>query len=249
MVDCYICGASENIPFNCSYCQNSFCNIHRNPVNHSCPFLNAYDAKRKKMLLDGNRNYKTISARTLKIKSSKTELLHLAVATLLVMAVGLSLNGYRYFSWQFIAMFVSAFLVHELAHKFLAQYYGSWAEFRAYMWGLVITAISALPMMPFKFIAPGAVMIGLSDRSKFGRVALIGPLTNLAMGFSFLLLSVFFNSYSPYFAAGASFNGWIALFNLMPIGVLDGQKILDWNKVVWGITMAAASGLFIISYL
>jgi Zn-dependent protease len=201
------------------------------------------------MLLDGNRNYKTISARTLKIKSSKTELLHLAVATLLVMAVGLSLNGYRYFSWQFIAMFVSAFLVHELAHKFLAQYYGSWAEFRAYMWGLVITAISALPMMPFKFIAPGAVMIGLSDRSKFGRVALIGPLTNLAMGFSFLLLSVFFNSYSPYFAAGASFNGWIALFNLMPVGVLDGQKILDWNKVVWGITMAAASGLFIISYL
>ena len=201
------------------------------------------------MLLGRNRNYKTTSARILKIKSSKTELLHLAVATLLVMGVGLSLNGYRYFSWQFIAMFVSAFLVHELAHKFLAQYYGSWAEFRAYMWGLVITAISALPMMPFKFIAPGAVMIGLSDRSKFGRVALIGPLTNLAMGFSFLLLSFFFNSYSPYFAAGASFNGWIALFNLMPIGVLDGQKILDWNKVIWGITMAAASGLFIISYL
>jgi Zn-dependent protease len=104
-------------------------------------------------------------------------------------------------------------------------------------------------MMPFKFIAPGAVMIGLSDRSKFGRVALIGPLTNLAMGFSFLLLSLFLHTYSPYFAAGASFNGWIALFNLMPIGVLDGQKILDWNKVVWGITMAAASGLFIISYL
>jgi Zn-dependent protease len=201
------------------------------------------------MLLDGNRSYKTLSARTFKIKSSKTELLHLAVATLLVMGVGLSLNGYEYISWQFLAIFVSAFLVHELAHKFLAQYYGSWAEFRAYMWGLVITAISALPIMPFKFIAPGAVMIGLSDRSKFGRVALIGPLTNLAMGFSFLLLSFFFDSFSPYFAAGASFNGWIALFNLMPIGVLDGQKILDWNKVVWGITMAAASGLFIIAYL
>jgi Zn-dependent protease len=249
MVDCYVCGASERIPFKCSYCQNTFCNIHRNPVNHSCPFLNIYDAKRKKMLLDGNKNYRTVSARTLKIKTSKTELLHLGVATLLVMGVGLSLNGYRFISWQFLAIFISAFLVHELAHKFLAQYYGSWAEFRAYMWGLVITGISALPIMPFKFIAPGAVMIGLSDRSKFGRVALIGPLTNLAMGFSFLLLSFLFNSLSPYFAAGASFNGWIALFNLMPIGVLDGQKILDWNKVIWGITMAAASGLFIIAYL
>ena len=103
--------------------------------------------------------------------------------------------------------------------------------------------------MPFKFIAPGAVMVGLSDRNKFGRVALIGPLTNLAMGFSFLLLSLFYSSYSPYFATGASFNGWIAMFNLIPLGVLDGQKIFDWNKLVWGITMAAAMGLFIIGYL
>ena len=201
------------------------------------------------MLFDANRNYKTISANTLRIKTSKTELLHLTIATLLVIGVGLSLNGYRSVSWQFLAIFVSAFLVHELAHKFLAQYYGSWAEFRAFMWGLVVTAISALPMMPFKFIAPGAVMIGLSDRSKFGRVALVGPLTNLAMGFSFLFLSTFFNSLSPYFVVGASFNGWIALFNLMPFGVLDGQKIFEWNKLIWIITMAAASGLFIIAYL
>ena len=201
------------------------------------------------MVLDGNRNYKTISANTLRIKTSKTELLHLTIATLLVIGVGLSLNGYRSVSWQFLAIFVSAFLVHELAHKFLAQYYGSWAEFRAFMWGLVVTAISALPMMPFKFIAPGAVMIGLSDRSKFGRVALVGPLTNLAMGFSFLFLSLFFSSYSPYFVVGASFNGWIALFNLMPFGVLDGQKIFEWNKLIWIMTMAAASGLFIIAYL
>jgi Zn-dependent protease len=92
-------------------------------------------------------------------------------------------------------------------------------------------------------------MIVLSDRSKFGRVALIGPLTNLVMGFSFLLLSVYFNSFSPYFAVGASFNGWIAMFNLMPFGVLDGQKIFDWNKRVWTIAMAAAMGLFIIVYL
>jgi Zn-dependent protease len=249
MAECHICGVTESIPFRCSYCQNSFCNIHRNPVNHSCPYLNIYDAKRKKMLLNGNYNHKTLSAKILRINSSKTELLHLFIATLLVTAVGLSLNGYRYISWQFLAIFVSAFLVHELAHKFLAQYYGSWAEFRAYMWGLVITAISALPMMPFKFIAPGAVMIGLSDRSKFGRVALIGPLTNLVMGFSFLLISVYFSSFNPYFVVGASFNGWIAMFNLMPFGVLDGQKIFDWNKRIWGIAMAAAMGLFIIVYL
>ena len=30
------------------------------------------------------------------------------------------------------------------------------------------------------------------------------------------------------------------MFNLVPFGVLDGQKIFDWNKIVWGISMAAA---------
>jgi Zn-dependent protease len=186
--------------------------------------------------------------KAMKIKSSKTELLHLSIATLLVMAVGLSFNHYRYISWQFLAIFVTAFLIHELAHKFLAQYYGSWAEFRAQLYGLIITAISALPIMPFKFIAPGAVMVGLSDKNKFGRVALIGPMTNLIMGFGLLMSSYLF-PYSPYMYVGASFNAWIAMFNLLPFGVLDGQKIFDWNKVVWACTMASTMALFITSYL
>lgn len=69
------------------------------------------------------------------------------------------------------------------------------------------------------------------------------------MGFSFLLFSLFYDPSNPLFAIGTSFNGWIAMFNLMPFGVLDGQKIFDWNKLVWGIAMAAAVGLFIIAYL
>src|SRR5919199_1111048 len=256
---CHKCGLEESIPFRCNYCGESFCHLHRIPINHLCQFMDRYKEKRR-LMIQGNYSNSSLSSPisnslvrsllwVLKIKTSKTELLHLSVATLLITAVGLSFNHYRYISWQFLAIFISAFLVHELAHKFLAQYYGSWAEFRAQMSGLLITAISALPIMPFKFIAPGAVMVGLSDGKKFGRVALIGPVTNLVMGFSFLLLSLFYGIYSPYFTIGASFNGWIAMFNLIPLGVLDGQKIFDWNKLVWGITMAAAMGLFIIGYL
>jgi Zn-dependent protease len=253
-IECVTCGAVENIPFRCHYCDEYFCAIHRNPRSHHCPFVDLYNKKRQDMMFSSAKpNAGAFILRMfnaiIHIKTSRTELLHLAIATILVTCVGLSLNGYRYFSWQFIAIFVSAFLVHELAHKFLAQYYGSWAEFRTQMYGLIVTAISALPIMPFKFIAPGAVMVGLGSGSKFGRVALIGPLTNLAMGFSFLLLSYFFGNHNPYFATGASFNGWIAMFNLMPFGVLDGQKVFDWNKMVWGIAMAAAMGLFIIGYL
>ena len=186
--------------------------------------------------------------RGIRIKSSKTEILHLFIATLLVTAVGLSLNSYRHISWQFLAIFISAFLIHEFSHKFLAQYYGSWAEFRAQMYGLIVTAISAIPFMPFKFIAPGAVMVGLSDRNKFGRVALIGPLTNLVMGFAFLI-STYIYPYHSYLYSGASFNAWIAMFNLLPFGTLDGQKIFEWNKIAWGSTMAVTMILFVVAYL
>jgi len=139
-------------------CRQSFCHLHRIPINHSCLYIDKYVEKRRPMT-NGNHDSISVSSfinnigRTLRIKSSKTELLHLFVAALLVTGVGLSFNHYRHISWQFLAIFISAFLVHELAHKLLAQYYGSWAEFRAQ---LLITAISALPIMPVKFTAPGA---------------------------------------------------------------------------------------------
>jgi Zn-dependent protease len=220
--------------------------------------MDKYKEKRR-LMIQGNYSNSSLSSPinnslfrsllgVLKIKTSKTELLHLSVATLLITAVGLSFNHYRYISWQFLAIFISAFLVHEFAHKFLAQYYGSWAEFRAQMYGLIVTAISAIPFIPFKFIAPGAVMVGLPDGSKFGRVALVGPLTNLVMGFSFLV-STYLYPHHLYLYAGASFNAWIAMFNLLPFGVLDGQKIFDWNKIVWGCTMAITMTLFIVAYL
>ena len=144
----------------------------------------------------------------LRIKFSKLEIRDLTIATILVIAVGLSFNGYRHISWQFLAIFVSAFLVHEFAHKLLAQFYGSWAEFRASAYGLLVTAISAIPFIPFKFIAPGAVVIDLSDRSKFGRVAFIGPLANLVMGFIFLIL-FYQHPFVGFLRIGASFNSCI----------------------------------------
>lgn len=255
---CKKCSIEESIPFRCNYCGDLFCHLHRIPIYHSCPFINKYAEKRRLMIhrnedtklgpTSFSHNIGSSVSRAIRIKSSKTELLHLGIATILIVGVGLSLNHYRYVSWQFLAVFISAFLVHELAHKFLAQYYGSWAEFRAQLYGLIITAISALPIMPFKFIAPGAVMVGLSDKNKFGRVALIGPLTNLVMGFSFLTLTHMF-PYQSYLYAGASFNAWIAMFNLLPFGVLDGQKIFDWNKLIWACSMACAMILFVVAYI
>jgi Zn-dependent protease len=255
---CSICDINESFPFKCNYCKGFFCHLHRLPPNHSCMNIQGYIAAkeivkgvgRTRSSIGVNNNTKLLqnTASALRPSFSKTEIKHLLLATGLVTAVGLSFNHYRHISLEFLLIFISAFLIHELAHKFLAQSYGSWAEFRTDLYGIMVTAISAIPFIPFKFIAPGAVMIGLSDRSRFGRVAFIGPLTNIIMGFGFIFATYIF-PYSPYLYAGASFNGWIALFNLFPFGVLDGQKIFDWNKIVWGITIACAMTLFIIGNL
>ena len=246
---CHLCNSSDFL-FKCNYCKEFFCTDHRLPISHSCSAIDKFSEKRKKNLFHDNfsRNgFLHDFSKTVNIRFSLTEIKHLLLATFLVLLVGMSLNNYRYISFEFLVIFIIAFLFHELAHKFLANFYGSWAEFRAEVYGLIVTAISAIPFIPFKFIAPGAVIVGISDKEKLGKVALIGPMTNLVMGFFFLLLYYLY-PYLLYFSIGASFNAWISMFNLLPFGVLDGQKIFNWNKVVWVFTMAITMTLFIISY-
>lgn len=246
---CHLCDA-EDFLFKCNYCKDFFCTDHRLPINHFCSAIDRFSEKRKTNLFYDNftkSSFLNNFSKTINIRFSRTEIKHLLIATFLVLLVGMSLNNYRYISLEFLVIFIIAFLFHELAHKFLANFYGSWAEFRAELYGLIVTAISAIPFIPFKFIAPGAVIVGISDKEKLGKVALIGPMTNLAMGFLFLLLSDIY-PYLLYFNIGASFNAWISMFNLLPFGVLDGQKIFNWNKVVWAFTMVMTMTLFIISY-
>ncbi|GIU69957.1 MAG: hypothetical protein KatS3mg002_1193 [Candidatus Woesearchaeota archaeon] len=50
-----------------------------------------------------------------------------------------------------------AFIIHELAHKIVAQKYNCWAEFRADITMLIIALL--MSFTGFLFIAPGAVII------------------------------------------------------------------------------------------
>jgi Zn-dependent protease len=256
---CDLCGTDEAIPFKCRYCNGTFCSIHRLPPNHDCSFMKDYleqPAKDREFLehIHGRaglpqERMKSALYDTIYLRFSKTEVLHLAIATALVTAVGMSFYRFQ-FRWEFLIIFISAFIIHELAHKFLAQFYRAWAEFRVLLFGAVITAFSALPFFPFKFIAPGAVMVsGNLSQSRSGKVSWIGPLTNLAMGTGFLLsyflLATAVGSKIDILLVGVRFNGFIAFFNLIPFMGLDGQKIFSWNKLVWVLTFGAAIGLFI----
>ena len=178
--------------------------------------------------------------------TSITEVYHLAIGAVTVMAVGLSMSGFG-FSWIFkiiqnsMLMFGSAlifmlvFILHELAHKASAKHFGMWAEFRLSMLGIILTALSiASPLI--KIISPGAVMIsGAADKRTIGKVAFAGPLTNIILA-SFLYAMVLHLHNGPLtimLLRGAMLSAWMAAFNLIPVGVLDGAKVIWWSKAVW----------------
>lgn len=250
-MECGICGRQEELAFRCRYCKGYFCAEHRLPPNHSCLFISDFvnQPKRDREFIEyisgidsgtGSRVANVIK-NTVLLRFSWTEIGHLALGMALVAAVGMSISGI-WFQPEFMAVFVSAFLLHELAHKFLAQFYRAWAEFRVIFFGAIITAVSIF--LPFKFIAPGAVFIsGSVSERRNGKISLVGPLTNVALGTGFLFALMFADS--RLFYEGARFNAWIAIFNLIPFMGLDGSKIFSWNKLVWILALAASAGLYI----
>jgi Zn-dependent protease len=195
---------------------------------------------------------------------SITELKHLIPAALLIIGIGFSIVFYNNFfsdnyfanlGWGWTEMSVFAvllmisFLIHEMAHKVIAQRNGLWAEFRLTTWGAVITLISVFT--PLRLISPGAVMIaGPARREEIGRISIAGPAINLTISLVSLAAASFTLSLPYYvlFLWIASFNAFIAVFNLIPFGILDGFKIFSWNKAVWAVAFGASAALTIYTY-
>jgi Zn-dependent protease len=192
-----------------------------------------------------------------RIYFSPKELEHLAIAVLLVIAVGLLTVLYSGWSPQvglpvsvvaFTVILTVSFFTHEIAHKVAAERRGIWAEFRLTLWGCIITLISVF--LPIKLISPGAVMIsGTADKKTIGEVSLAGPLTNIVLSIVFFGAAFVPSPYSPLFLFGAFFNGYLAAFNLIPFGLFDGLKIFNWDKTVWALVFATSAALTVIGYI
>ena len=142
------------------------------------------------------------------------------------------------------------FIFHELGHKLSAMHYGYWAEYKMWVYGLVIALISSF--FGFIFAAPGAVYIygpNMTDREN-GIISLAGPIINIAITLIFLVIlfslgnSIMLSETNYIIAViciiGAKINSFLALFNLLPIPTLDGSKVLKWNIPIWLVTIAIA---------
>jgi Zn-dependent protease len=138
-----------------------------------------------------------------------------------------------------------SFFTHELMHKFTAIKYGAKAYFKISQQGLMITLIGIL--IGFPIIAIGAVYWwgeATSSQGIRGRVSAAGPISNLILiGFFFGIegLALFLIEGAVELGyllftigeIGVWINTFLGTFNLLPIGVLDGAKVLAWNPKIW----------------
>lgn len=143
------------------------------------------------------------------------------------------------------------FVVHELAHKFVAQHYGKHAAFQASFPMLLLSVVIAFSGIVIA--APGAVVIsGFVNKKENGIISAAGPVSNIFLALLFIPLFVFASGQTLILLASTGFliNSWLALFNMIPFGIFDGAKILAYNKSVYAaitavsVLLVFASSLF-----
>lgn len=149
------------------------------------------------------------------------------------LGIGILEINWGFFPSALLISFVAVgtgFLCHELGHKFVANKYGAWAEFRASIQGLMMAILFAL-IAGVVFAAPGAVYVaGNITKEQNGKISIAGPLINLvfaAIFFPFIFITtglvwtiVFYVYY---------INTFLAVFNLLPFMPFDGAKVVKWN--------------------
>lgn len=149
------------------------------------------------------------------------------------------------------------FAFHEMAHKFTAIRYGFWAEFRRDNIMLVI-AVALAALVHVVFAAPGATLIAGYNITKEqnGKISAAGPLTNLLLCIPFAACFLAAGALTGIAAAvigllgsaGLLVNATLAAFNMLPVSVLDGKKVLAWNPAIFAALFIAAFGVLIGSY-
>jgi len=129
------------------------------------------------------------------------------------------------------------FLLHEVAHKVVAVRYGNIAAFRAAYNMLFLAVMSAF--LGFIFAAPGAVHHrGRLTEQQHGLIALAGPVVNLVLAVIFVPLWIAgvaagIDLLELLGGRGLAINLFLAAFNMIPIGALDGKTVIGWSKAVW----------------
>lgn len=229
----------------------------------------------KDIVIRRTREPKSIG-RPRKGRFSRREIRDLGIAVLLVILVGLSLiggppigiingilvlptlitGGLWWYPAGMIGLFVLAFLTHELAHKFVAQNYGMYSEFRMIPQGYYLSLIAIL--FAFPIFGTGVIDTrGARSVEEGAKATLAGPLSNLVLSGIFLavieatviLQGGLFFPLGYILQYGMILNAVLGLFNMIPLYPFDGYIIMRWNRNLWIVVTAALLSAVIMGYL
>lgn len=152
-----------------------------------------------------------------------------------------------------ITVSLTAFMAHELMHRYVARRLGYIACFRMVKYGLIMLLITALigfaARAPFMMGAPGAVAIGPNVLGKGSNrhralIALAGPGTNVIMATIFYALSLLVTGSSLILLTlriDYVLNSVLAFFNSLPIPPLDGYQVLRNREYGLWLTLIVSS--------
>ncbi|UAL07500.1 MAG: site-2 protease family protein [Candidatus Methanogranum gryphiswaldense] len=191
---------------------------------------------------------------------SKTEIAHITIAVIVLsIAFAIMMYSDSYLdankTLNFLKLLIisvllvtCSFLVHELGHKYVAQSYGAWSEFRMYPLGLMMALVFSF--FGFLFAAPGAVYIqGNISKEQNGKISMAGPMMNFiisAVAIVAMLMTTGLTS--QILLQLAWLNAFLGIFNMIPIFPFDGSKIFAWKWQVFLIMViiGAAEMIFLI---
>lgn len=175
------------------------------------------------------------------------------VSTLLILPSIIS-AGLWWYPTTLVIIFLSSFMIHEMAHKFVAQHYGMWSEFRMLPYGYFLSAMAILFSIPV--FGTGAVFTsGSTSPDRDAKSTLAGPLSNAVLASIFTVVGViaflFIGLHFPFsyvIQYAAALNSMLGLFNLIPFPPFDGARIVLWRKGVWAAMLVALFALLIADY-
>ncbi len=129
-----------------------------------------------------------------------------------------------------------ALVLHELGHKFASLAFGIPSHFHAILSGgsfVVFMTVFAIALKvfgsPFIILAPGFVAIeGSATPQVMAMIAFAGPAVNLALWAisGWMLKKGRWRHWHRELWLSKQINMWLFIFNMIPIGPLDGAKVL-----------------------
>jgi len=202
----------------------------------------------------------------------KSEFIHLLIGAILIFVIGLIV----FYSPQLIRMdlswaifllasfYTTAFLFHEFGHRQVAKHFGLQTKFRLLTFGMILTVFGLISglislitgsiSLPILALPGAVVVLGLDkvDRTT-GLCKAAGPIVNLVYGSILLIISFIIPKetfpLNLLIGYAAALNFMLGLFNMIPIGILDGQNIWKWNKSIYLGIFLSLILLLIIAYV